>query len=206
MQDGQNLFDATTSYSGEWGVDETLDLVDHACIVVGIDNGGSLRLTEYNPNYHAQNGAGEGMAYLQFIVKTLKPFIDSTYRTLRSAQSTFIAGSSMGGLISFYAGLYHPQVFGGLGIFSPAFWIAPTITRQVLGIVKPKTHGKQRYYFYGGGKENPRLINDILQVKEILSRLSHAEINTSINDEGEHNEMYWGKEFLPFYHWISKQE
>ena len=126
MHDGQNLFENATSYAGEWGIDETMDAFKNACIVVGIDNGGVLRMNEYNPNT-SQFGKGEGRSYLAFIVENLKPFIDKTYRTLADSRHTYMAGSSMGGLISFYAGLYYPHVFGALGIFSPSFWIVPDI-------------------------------------------------------------------------------
>ena len=125
MHDGQNLFDKATSFAGEWGIDEAMDSIKNACIVVGIDNGGLKRMYEYNPNDTKQYGRGEGRAYLAFIVNNLKPFIDKKYRTLPGKQYTWMAGSSMGGLITFYAGLYYPQVFGGLGVFSPSFWIAP---------------------------------------------------------------------------------
>src|SRR6185436_17362584 len=79
MHDGQNLFDDSTSFSGEWKVDETLDLLENPCIVVGIDNGGLKRMNEYNPHDTEQFGKGEGHQYLEFIAKTLKPYIDKKY-------------------------------------------------------------------------------------------------------------------------------
>ncbi|MGN6249399.1 MAG: alpha/beta hydrolase-fold protein, partial [Ginsengibacter sp.] len=104
MHDGQNLFDAATSYSGEWGVDEYLDSIanknEKEVIVVGIDNGLSKRMSEYNPWEFENFGKGEGDQYVDFLVKNLKPFIDEHYRTLKNKANTFIAGSSMGGLIS----------------------------------------------------------------------------------------------------------
>ena len=134
MHDGQNVFDDATSFSGEWGVDEALDtlgLKTKECIVVGIDNGGDKRLNEYCPYDFSlpggQKGKGEGNLYLQFLAKTLKPFIDKKYRTIKESKNTFIAGSSMGGLISMYAVLEYPKIFGGAGVFSPAFWVRPKI-------------------------------------------------------------------------------
>ncbi|MEO6039149.1 MAG: alpha/beta hydrolase-fold protein, partial [Saprospiraceae bacterium] len=86
MQDAQNLFDASTSFSGEWEVDESLNDLhaqgDYGCIVVGIDNGGSHRLDEYSPWVNPDYGGGEGDEYLEFMVNTLKPYIDANYRTL----------------------------------------------------------------------------------------------------------------------------
>lgn len=121
MQDGQNLFDDATSYAGEWGIDEHLDSLFSSgkkeAIIVGIDNGLSKRMTEYNPYSFQQFGKGEGNEYVDFLVKNLKPFIDKKYRTLKNKQNTFIAGSSMGGLISLYAALKYPKIFVGAGIF-----------------------------------------------------------------------------------------
>ena len=113
MHDGQNLFDNATSYSGEWGIDEYLDSIftlgKKEVIVVGIDNGLSKRMNEYNPYSFRQYGKGEGDEYVDFLVKNLKPFIDKHYRTLPGKKNTYIAGSSMGGLISLYAVLKYPE-------------------------------------------------------------------------------------------------
>ncbi|QKG52013.1 alpha/beta hydrolase [Hymenobacter sp. BRD67] len=104
LQDGQNVFDDATSFSGEWGVDETLNQLAtqdrHAagCIVVAVDNGGARRLDEYSPWANAEyKKGGEGDQYTNFLALTLKPYIDAHYRTLPDAAHTAIAGSSMGG-------------------------------------------------------------------------------------------------------------
>ena len=200
MQDGQNLFDAQTSYAGEWGVDEIMDAMQAACIVVGIDNGGVKRMTEYNPNDHPQQGKGEGKAYLEFIVKTLKPVIDKRYRTRKTKSSTSIAGSSMGGLISFYAGLYYPSVFGSVGVLSPSFWIAPQVKTQLAQLSKKKYAG-QRYFFYAGGGESAAMVSDMLQVAELMKTYTKATIKTSVSERGQHNEQTWGAVFPEFYNW-----
>ncbi len=86
MHDGQNLFDAITSFSGEWEVDETLNKLaaegKRVPLVVGIDNGGADRISEYTPWSNTQYGGGDGEKYMKFIVETLKPYIDQHYRTL----------------------------------------------------------------------------------------------------------------------------
>ncbi|MFN2396927.1 MAG: alpha/beta hydrolase-fold protein, partial [Bacteroidales bacterium] len=107
MHDGQNLFDVETSFMGEWEVDETLnDLAARGYnvpIVVGIDNGGNHRANEYLPYFFSNlNAGGEGDEYMEFIVETLKPFIDNEYRTLPDRENTGIIGSSLGGVISLY--------------------------------------------------------------------------------------------------------
>ena len=108
MQDAQNLFDDYTSFSGEWEVDESLNEMftqgDYGCIVVGIENGGADRLDEYSPWVNSEyNEGGDGAAYVEFMVNTLKPYVDEHYRTLPGRNTTGVMGSSMGGLISMYA-------------------------------------------------------------------------------------------------------
>jgi len=146
MHDGQMLFDSTVTWNHqEWCVDETAGKLIRekkirACIVVGIYNGGSLRHPEYFPqkpfeslsqakqdSIYSSGKDGKIAAltarvrsdqYLQFLVKELKPFIDSSFSTYRDRGNTFIAGSSMGGLISMYAICEYPEVFGGAACIS----------------------------------------------------------------------------------------
>lgn len=202
MHDGQNLFDEATSFSGEWEVDKTLDALPDACIVVGIDNGGLKRMNEYNPHTTHQFGKGEGKQYLEFIVKALKPYIDKHYRTLRSKRNTFMAGSSMGGLITFYAGIYYPDVFSRMAIFSPSFWAAAQISHEIKKYVKPRSHSRHKYYFYAGGSENVSMVSDMLQVAELIKVHSGAKMKVVIRPDGRHNEQAWKEEFPVFYQWM----
>jgi predicted alpha/beta superfamily hydrolase len=202
MHDGQNLFDNATSFAGEWGVDEAMDSIKNACIVAGIDNGGIKRMNEYNPNDTKQFGKGEGKAYLAFIVNNLKPFIDKKYRTLKDKQHTYMAGSSMGGLISFYAGLYYPNVFGALGIFSPSFWIAPEVKTHLKQLAKKTLHGRQKYYFYGGGAEGKVMVEDMEAVAAEIKKAANPQTIVVVNPQGKHNEPTWSAVFPGFYSWI----
>src|SRR5215217_3183379 len=93
MQDGQNLFEEWSAFGEEWGVDETLNNLKAKCIVVGIDNGIDKRMNEYTLHDQERYGKGEGAHYLAFLVNTLKPYIDETYRTLPEQAHTYIAGS-----------------------------------------------------------------------------------------------------------------
>lgn len=211
MQDGQNLFDAAIAPYGEWRIDELLDsiIADGAppCIVVGIANGGTNRMSEYNPypfvyqqdSTTDQVFAAEGDAYLEFVIQTLKPFIDSHYRTLTSRENTAIAGSSMGGVISYYAALKYPGVFGKAGIFSPAFWTAPALD-QLTGAIGTALQGK--YFFYMGGKEGEKYLDAMEKMAEKLGLLSSSMIYTAIDPDGKHNEAAWQKWFVEFYMWI----
>ena len=203
MHDGQNLFDEYTAGFGEWGIDECLDSLikkgKKGCIVVGIDNGPG-RLTEYNPYAFDQFGKGEGDAYINFIVESLKPYVDRQFRTMPGKENTIIAGSSMGGLISYYALLKHPGVFGKAGVFSPAFWTADSI-RALTDSVGKSVSGL--VFFYMGGLEGEKYVSDMLTISERLGKVSSSYIYTAIDAEGEHNEQAWKKWFADFYEWIS---
>ena len=202
MQDGQNLFDAFTSGYGEWGIDELLDSMqqqsNNACIVVGIDNG-PKRLNEYNPYDNEKFGKGEGKEYVDFLVKTLKPFIDRKYRTKASKENTLIGGSSMGGLISYYAALTQPEVFGKAGIFSPSFWIAPQILALTDSLSK-KLNGK--LFFYIGEMEGKQYEQDMINVIDKLGSNSSTIIYSVVDPYGNHNEQAWKKWFPEFYKWM----
>ena len=139
MQDGQMLFDSTTTWNKqEWQVDETIARLNSEgkikdCIVVGIFNNNEYRISEYFPLV-ALAGLPEPTRgsvvktllkdkplsddYLKFIVEELKPYIDRTYSTYTDPSNTIIIGSSMGGLISVYAFCKYPDVFGGAGCLS----------------------------------------------------------------------------------------
>jgi len=210
MHDGQNVFDDATSFSGEWGVDEALDTLGlkyKECIVVGIDNGGDKRLNEYCPYDFSLNGIaannksniGEGGKYVDFLVKTLKPFIDKKYRTLKDSKNTFTAGSSMGGLISMYAVLKYPKVFGGVGVFSPAFWVGPKIFDDI------KAKGKKvnaKIYFYAGDEEGESMVPMTIRAFNEMHRVSKSKMAEVIRAGGKHNESRWRIEFPLFYEWM----
>ncbi|MEO6611674.1 MAG: alpha/beta hydrolase-fold protein [Chitinophagaceae bacterium] len=200
MHDGQNVFDDATSFAGEWGVDEFLDSTkSQPCIVVAVDHAGDKRNNEYSPYDMERFGKGEGAAYVDFLVNTLKPYIDKNYRTRKDRENTFIAGSSMGGLISMYAILKYPKTFGGAGVFSPSFWIAPKIYDAI------KENGekiKGKIYFYAGKQEGGNMVTDLLKAFEKMSDVSKAGMTTVIRDGGKHTEATWRKEFPLFYSWL----
>lgn len=207
MHDGQNLFDSATSFAGEWKIDESLEKLTQqgkmtGLIVVGIDNHPTWRRNEYSPwDNKKYDCIGEGDKYVDFIVQTLKPWIDNNYRTLPDYDHTGIAGSSLGGLISFYAGCRYPEVFSKLGIFSPAFWFTKT---QMISYFQnsplPKTC---RVYLDVGTAEgdNPTeqkaYLHDAEEFYNLLQKASIPESNLKlIIDEGAiHFETAWAKRF-----------
>lgn len=202
MHDGQNLFEAKTSYAGEWGIDELMDsLIDKGIapsIVVGINNSAE-RIREYKPFDSEKYGESLADEYLQFIAKDLKPYIDSIYKTKPDALNTIIAGSSMGGLVSYYAAVKYQTVFGKAGFFSTSFWIEPSLI-DLLPVSKLSTSNK--YFFYMGemeGEDNV-LLNEKFADKMAL--MGNAVIYAITAEDGEHNEKSWAKTFPLFYKWI----
>lgn len=213
MQDGQNLFDSKTSAFGtEWKVDESLnDLFqkgDYGCIVVGIDNGGADRINEYSPWVNTQYGGGQGDEYMDFIIKTLKPHIDSTYRTLPGRLTTGIMGSSLGGLLSFYGSVEFQEVFSKGGLLSPSFWFARQGEKDLIA-----ANGHQapmRLYFLAGtdeegdGNTSNYVVEDMQTMYNTLKNngFSTTEMNFQTRSDGEHAEWFWAREFPDAYKWL----
>ena len=211
MHDGQNVFDAATSYAGEWGVDESLDSLfaagDPGVIVVAVDHGLQHRMNEYSPWTHPQAGGGEGDAYVEFLVRTLKPWVDQRYRTQPGPESTGVMGSSMGGLISLYAALRHPEVFGRVGVFSPSLWFSGSaFTLARAAAPRPG----QRWYFASGGSEGPPENPDVVvegqqMMIDTLAAAGFARGTQLIGvgpADGKHSEWFWRREFPAAYRWL----
>lgn len=208
MHDGQNLFDEFTSFSGEWSVDETLNELyketGKSAIVIGIDNGDDKRLAEYSPwNNEKYKTIGEGDLYVEFLAKTLKPYIDKTYRTEKQASKTLIIGSSMGGLISLYASAKHPTVFGKAGIFSPAFWFVSKDLNKYLNLNKNNLKNS-KFYFVAGKNEDETMASEIENIEKLLLKKSVPEKNivVKIDEDGTHTEGYWKRELKASLIWL----
>jgi len=170
MHDGQNLFDARASFAGEWQVDETMEQLAEEgleAIVVAIPNMGPKRLDEYSPFADPRHGGGQGEAYLSFIIDTLKPRIDRRYRTRAAREHTGIIGSSMGGLISLYAFLRHPHVFGFAGAMSPSLWFAD---RAVLEFARQAPKWNGRLYLDVGTEEGAKTVKDARTAARLLRK------------------------------------
>ena len=213
MHDAQNVFDNATSFAGEWGIDETLDslnaLGDKDVIVVAVDHGGPKRFDEYSPWKNAKYGGGEGDKYVDFLVKTLKPYVDSRYRTLPDRLNTGVAGSSMGALISLYAILKYPDVFSRAGIFSPAFWVAPE-AYSFVGSSRG-VRNDSRLYFVIGGQEAQDSAEALTYVRGqeqmVDSLIAHGlvrgrNIVALSRADGKHSEWFWRREFPAAYQWL----
>ncbi len=194
LQDGQNLFDGRTSYLAgrTWRAHTTADaLVDKGAmepvILVGIANTGVRRMAEYTPTRDPRMGGGEGASYGRMLMEELKPAMDALYRTLPEAQNTGLGGSSLGGLISLYLGLTHPEVFGRLAVMSPSIWWDHRSIFHVVNQVRPEL----RLWLDIGTAEGPRHVRDTDLLKQALVRrgwrlgldLAYAKVTGGTHDE-----------------------
>jgi len=185
MHDGQMLFDANTTWNNqEWGVDETMaKLISEKkippCIVVGIFNDANDRHSDFFPQkpfeslpknfkdsimelYRYEEDALfskaiQSDAYLNFLLEEVKPFVDSNFSVYTERESTFIAGSSMGGLISMYAICEYPEVFAGAaclsthwpGIFELEGNLIPAAFQRYMREHLPEPTSHRVYFDYG---------------------------------------------------------
>jgi alpha-glucosidase len=204
MADGQNCFDEYTSAFGEWKIDETLDHFYDSCgksmIVVAVDNGNDLRLKEYDPYFFEMIGQGEGKQFAAFIVKTLKPFIDSHFRTKSSVNDTHVAGSSMGGVISMYLVTAYPKIIGNGGIFSPAFWTAKPIYAEVnKQLPALKNHS---LFFYAGGNESKTMESETREMYQLIQKTKGIKVELIVDPSASHNEKAWSTWFPAYIKWL----
>ncbi|MDY4762303.1 alpha/beta hydrolase [Streptococcus thoraltensis] len=220
MHDGQNVFYSKESFSGySWKVIPTIK--NHKelpkMIVVGIDNGGDNRLNEYAPwmtdvgtTPETASLGGDGMDYGDWVVNTVKPFIDKTYRTMTDPEHTLLAGSSMGGIITAYMGAAYPDVFGNLGVFSLASWFSE---RDFLRFCDHHPLAKSsKVYIQVGTLEgdevdetfasnmNQRYIDCTLHYYQSLLKTgtSMDNIKLKIMANEIHHEKHWADHFLEF--------
>ncbi len=206
LQDGQNLFESGAPF-GTWGVDKRLAALAQQgmgdFIVVAIDHGGKERIREFSPYDSARWGEGLGQAYARFLAETLKPYIDKNFRTLQGREHTGIGGSSMGGLISIYAGVMFPNTYSKFMIFSPSLWVSQRIYREPL-----RFHhlSPTKIYFYAGAQESASMAASAVRFKEIIEQRGFepgtVQFRLELDPVGKHNEGRWGIEFPKAAQWL----
>ena len=198
LHDGQNVFDRATSFGEEWHVDESAEKLIAAgeiepLIVVGIYNTGEHRVDEYTPTAAVEIGrGGHADDYGRMLIEDLKPFIDATYKTLPSAASTAMGGSSLGGLLTLHVGLHYPTAFGRLAALSPSVWWDHRVLLREVEALRGKL--PIRIWLDAGTAEgaetlaNTRALRDALVAKGwvIGDDLAYLE-----ELGGEHNEHSW---------------
>lgn len=204
MFDGHNVFfDEDATFGKSWGMKEFLDQNPRDLIVVGIEcnDEGWRRLNEYSPVdfcYKDLEIKGEGKVYMDWLVGTLKPYIDRTYRTLPNRNNTAIGGSSMGGLMSLYAACYYNEVFHRAACLSPSLWVNSEATFELLksAVPTPDTwiymdYGDQELSNHEGNPEVLRTAVDILLQKQL-------KLTFRIVPGGSHCEASWEKQIPIF--------
>lgn len=212
LQDGQNVFDKATSSTGkEWQADETVDhLVSqfkiHPMFIVGIDNAGEQRTTEYlsypdshNPQFQSATPPElEGAKYAEFLIKEVMPFLQKRYRIATGPENTGIGGSDYGAVVSLTAVLHHPGVFGKLLLESPSLWIGDG--KLLTEVQKAKLLPQKIYMGIGtneaGNPEAETLIQkDFTDVVQILKDrgLGNSRLRVVVEGGGQHNEEAWAR-------------
>jgi predicted alpha/beta superfamily hydrolase len=207
LNDGQNLFDRSTAFGGvEWQVDETADRLVREeriepLIIVGIDNAQENRIREYVP-YRSSDipvRTVTGKKYPEFLLQEVMPCIAKRYRTAFGPEHTGLGGSSLGALISLYAAMMRPRVFGRLLVESPSLFIADR--RLVRDSARVK-RWPERIFLGVGTKElgddvarNQRVVDDVRALEQILRKagLSGDRLEVDIDEGATHSESAWAR-------------
>ncbi len=194
MHDGQNILDPSTSFAGcDWRMDETADSLIRAgklspLIIVGIYNTRD-RDQEYSDTT-------KGKAYMEFLIRTVKPWVDNNYRTLPEAEHTATMGSSMGGLISFLLAWNYPDVFHQAGCLSPAFLYQKY--RSVNQVLQYKGKYKNIKFYIDDGSEGleKQLLPGCERMISALQKNGYrngSDYYWYYDTGGSHNEAAWSR-------------
>jgi len=206
MFDGHNVFfDSDATYGKSWGMGEYLDAEQTELIVVAVDcnhrppNG---RLSEYSPFTFTEEGfgrvVGRGKKFMDWLTGTLKPLIDERYPTLPQRETTWIAGSSMGGLMSLYAVSAYNQVFSRAAALSPSVWL---VRDQMPGLIEKTDYlpGTVVYMDYGSREmgNHAGMLRCFAHTADALMEKG-VFVTSRIVPNGEHCEACW-EEQIPFF-------
>lgn len=206
MFDGHNVFfDEDATYGKSWGMERFMDSTAADLIIAAVecshdpDHG---RLKEYSPYDFTETDVGfiegKGRLTMDWLTGSFKPFIDSHCRTLPDRKHTFIAGSSMGGLMSIYALLYYNHVFSRAAALSPSLWIAPESAEKMIRASRP-AKDSILYMDYGSremGNQIGRRISFGHMVTLLLSK--GILLDCRLVPGGKHCEASWERQ-IPFF-------
>jgi enterochelin esterase-like enzyme len=205
LQDGQNLFDPSTSFvpGQDWRVGQTADHMIGSravapLIIVGIYNTGKNRIREYTPSRAPKLGGGSANRYAQFLIHELKPFIDFEYRTLGDREHTGLGGSSLGGLVSLYVGLKFSNIYGRLAALSPSVWWNQRSMHHFASTLRISLRPK--IWLDIGTNEGPQIAHDVENFRDILLKRGwqHGhDLNYQVVEGAEHNEAAWAQRVGP---------
>ena len=205
MFDGHNIFyDAVSAFGKSWNMTSFLLWTRKPLIVVAVEcnKRGNNRMKEYSPTSFSDpkygNIRGRGRAYMDWLVKELKPKVDATFRTMPDREHTIIAGSSMGGLMSLYAATVYNKYFSRAACLSPSLWTNPQKLAELIGKARIAP-GTTIYMDYG----SQELSNHPAQ-KEALMDMSQLLLKKNVNlafriiPGGDHSEASWEKQIPIF--------
>ncbi len=208
LHDGQNVFDAATSFAGEsWAADaaaRALAAEGLACLLVAVGVRPAHRGSDYVPFAIAANGfTSTAPAYQTFLARTLKPHIDARYRTRPEREATAQAGSSFGGVASLYGTLTHPDVWGTCGAFSPSLWVQDG---TLLDFAEQHPAPELRLYVDMGTHEGLFVENAAATVRQTQWFAARSapfvqEINFQIGEGDWHDEPAWRSRLPGFLRW-----
>lgn len=222
MHDGQHLFDEATSVGRagpvEWMVDETIDAAERQVIVVAIDHADTYeeRQQEFLMHAIADTPQPKGREYLHDIATVLKPYVDQHYRTKPQREHTAMLGSSLGGLVTLYAGLWYPEQFGMLGVFSPSIWMdRASVYEHTANTLQQKGDliRQTNFYFYVGGREkrigkdhhHENMGKDLREYLDFFNLEESGNAHLDMDSHGKHGALYWQQAFKRFYaYWQAK--
>jgi predicted alpha/beta superfamily hydrolase len=210
LHDGQNVFDAATSFSGvEWGVDETAErLIKESLIepliIVAVANIGEERIHEYTPTRgvidakakRKKRSKGLARKYGHFLIEELKPYIDRKYRTNPDAEFTGLGGSSLGGLVTLAIGILYPHAFSRLMVMSPSIWWDDFAIYRLVDSIEQKPPLK---IWLDTGTAEPGWE----QARELLKRLVEKGLKLSTDlqymeaQSADHSEAAWAMRVEP---------
>ena len=207
LHDGQNLFDGRTSFikGRTWMVREHADeAIEEGevepLVIVGIYNTGDHRLAEYTHEYNWQMGGGEADKYGDLLTQELMPWIASQYRVRQDREGTAMGGSSLGGLVTLYLGLRHPQAFSRLALLSPSVWWNH---KSILGYVNehsPQLWERPRVWLDVGDREGQRTLRDVEHLARRLKANGWRPGQTMHFEKvpgGTHDEASWAERVRP---------
>ena len=204
MQDGQNLFDPEASFAGSWRVDRAMNWAAARRlegIVVGVPNAREERIAEYSPFDDPEGSPGGGADYVSRLAGVIKPLVDARFRTLPQRETTGVAGSSMGGLISLFAFFTRPDAFGVVGALSPSLWFAE---RAIFGLLDAAPFRPGRLYIDVGRLEGAETLEHARRLRDLLRAKGYIQgvhLRYVEDRAGRHDEAAWGRRFraaLPF--------
>jgi predicted alpha/beta superfamily hydrolase len=210
LHDGQNVFDAATSFSGvEWSADETAERlikenVIEPLIIVAVANTGEERIHEYAPTpgvidtraKRKKRSKGLAGAYGLFLTDELKPYVDRKYRTNPGPEFTGLGGSSLGGLVTLAIGILYPHAFRRLMVMSPSIWWDDFAIYRLVDSIEQKPPLK---IWLDSGTAEPGWE----QARELLNRLVekgwklHKDLQYMEAQGADHSEAAWAARVEP---------